>query len=208
MTAYAISLKERFALLCIARDLIAQAGIRRAVRAAIRREFDLQFQELRYEEHIVLRKIRKRRHALTAFFEYRRELLAFFVVQHERHSRQARGLRATPVFAVTARAIFQIKRLAFFGGCRGRRGAKSEKLAHVTAATAAASGGFLRVGLCECRSQRHHSKKQQQYKTKMSSSQHLILRRLNDWLHVSCVERFLTILIAIPDQDHTWAHRR
>src|SRR5262245_6575430 len=175
MTAYAISLKERFALLCIACDLIAQGGIRRAVRAAIRREFNLHLQILRDEKHIVLRKLRKRRHALAAFFEYRRELLAFFVVQHERHSRQARGLRATPLFAVTARAIFPIKRVAFFGGRRVRRWAKPEKLAHVTAATAAASSGFLRVGLCECRGQRNHSKKQQQYKTKISSGRHLIL---------------------------------
>src|SRR5262249_19108779 len=175
MTACAISLKVRFALLRVARDLIARGGIRRAVRAAIRREFDLHLQVLRDEEHIVSRKIRKRRHALTAFFEYRRELLAFFVVQHERHSRQTRSLRPTPVFAVTARAIFQKKRLAFFGGRRVRRGAKSEKLAHATAATAAAPGGFLRVGLWECRGQRDHSKKQQQYKTKISSSRHLIL---------------------------------
>src|SRR5262249_56348328 len=106
------------ALLCVARDLIAHGGIRRAVRAAIRREFDLHLQVLRDEEHIVLRKLRKRRHALTAFFEYRRELLAFFVVQHERHSRQALGLRATPVFAMTAPAIFQKKRLPFFTPCR------------------------------------------------------------------------------------------
>src|SRR5262245_61078523 len=170
MTAYAISLKERFALLCVACDLIAQAGICRAVRAAIRREFDLHLQILRDEKHIFLRKIRKRRHALTAFFEYRREFLAFFVVQHERHSRQPRSLRATPLFAVTTRAIFQKKQLTFFGGCRVRRWAQSEKLAHVAAATAAAPSGFLRAGLCECRSQRNHSKKQQQYKTKMSSS--------------------------------------
>src|SRR5262245_35041221 len=175
MTANAISLKEGFALLCVACDLIAQVGIRRAVRAAIRREFDLHLQILRDEKHIVLRKIRKRRHALTAFFEYRRELLAFFVVQHERHSRQPRSLRATPVFAVTARAIFQKKRLAFFGGCRVRRCAKPEKLAHATAAAAAASSRFLRVGLCECRSQRNHPKKQKQYKTKISSSRHLVL---------------------------------
>src|SRR5262245_43537083 len=175
MTAYAISLKERFALLCIACYLIAQAGICRAVRAAIRRKFDLHLQILRDEKHILLRKIRKRRHALTAFFEYGRELSAFSVVQHERHSRQARGLRATPLFAVTARAIFQKNRLAFFGGRRVRRGTKPEKLAHVPAATAAASSGFLRVGPCECRSQRNHSKKQQQYKTKISSSRHLIL---------------------------------
>src|SRR4030095_15098409 len=175
MTAYAISLKERFALLCVACDLIAQAGIRRAVRAAIRREFDLHLQILRDVEHIVLRKIRKRRHALTAFFEYRRELLAFFVVQHERHSRQSRGLRATPVFAVTGRAIFQKKRLAFLGGCRVRRGAKPEKLAHVATATAAPPSGFLRVGLCERRSQCNHSKKRQQSKTKISYSQQLIL---------------------------------
>src|SRR5262245_11234316 len=169
MAVHAISLKVRFALLRVACDLIARGGIRLAVRAAIRREIDLHLQELRDEEHIVLRKIRKRRHALTAFLEHRRELLAFFIVQHERHSRQPRSLRATPVFAVTARAIFQKNRLAFFGRRRVRRGAKSEKFAHATSATAAPPSGFLRVGLCERRSQRNDSKKQQQYKTKMSS---------------------------------------
>src|SRR5262245_24426669 len=179
MTARAIGLKEGFALFGVARDLIARGAIRRDVCAAIRRQFDLHLQILRDEEHIVLRKLRKRRHALTAFLEYGRKLLAFFVVQHERHSRQSWSLRATPVFTVTARAIFQINRLAFFSGCRIRRGAKSEKLADVSATTASASGRFLRVGLCECRSQRDYSKKQQRRKTKMSSSQHLILH----WLH-------------------------
>src|SRR5215468_6859749 len=89
MTACAISLKVRFALLRVARDLIARGGIRRAVRAAIRREFDLHLQELRDEEHIVLRKIRKRRHALTAFFEYRRELSPF-------SSCNTSGIRVSP----------------------------------------------------------------------------------------------------------------
>src|SRR5262245_30320572 len=146
MAVHAISLKVRFALLRVACDLIARGGIRLAVRAAIRREFDLHLQELRDEEHIVLRKIRKRRHALTAFFEHRRELLAFFIVQHERHSRQPRSLRATPVFAVTARAIFQKNRLAFFGRRRVRRGAKSEKFAHATSATAAPPAGSCALG--------------------------------------------------------------